>query len=294
MGNAGTGGQMVTPPDETTADPYAVIATLRAERDAALAEKAELAKALAGRTAELVERNTEYSERIDHQSATIEVLKAMSASPDDTQPVFDLITRSAQELCDSDAAAIFEFDGELVHFRSAVGGSDNPDAYARFAAAFPMVPTRGSIPCRAILDKRVIHIRDMDADPDVLQVVRNVGVKSVLGVPLLRDDVSIGAFAINTRRPGGFTDNQVALLQTFAEQAVIAVTSAETYRALQGRTSDLQEALEQQTATTDVLRTINASPGELLPVFNAIPNGRIACATLMVVSCTPSMARMSA
>src|SRR5215472_921165 len=103
MGNAGTGGQMVTPPDETTADPYAVIAALRqqlaersAERDAALSEKAVLAEELAASTAALAQRNTEYGERIEHQAATIDVLKMMSASPGDPQPVFDLIAHRAQ------------------------------------------------------------------------------------------------------------------------------------------------------------------------------------------------------
>src|SRR5215831_9949177 len=101
MGKAGTGGQMVTPPDEPTADPYAVIATLRAERDAALVEKAALSAALAARTAELAQRNTEYRERIEHQAATIDVLKMVSASPGDPQPVFDLIVRQAQVQCNS-------------------------------------------------------------------------------------------------------------------------------------------------------------------------------------------------
>jgi hypothetical protein len=119
---------MVTPLNETTADLNAVVATLRqqlaersAERDAALAEKAELAQALAGRTAELGERNSQFDERIEHQSATIDVLRAMSASPDDTQPVFDLITRRAKELCNSKSAGIYEYDGKLVHLRSEYG-----------------------------------------------------------------------------------------------------------------------------------------------------------------------------
>ena len=105
MPNAGIGGQMAAPPDETAADPYAVIATLRAERDAALAREAALAEALAARTAALAQRDTEYRERIEHQAATIDVLKVMSASPGDPQPVFDLIVRRATELCDSDCNA---------------------------------------------------------------------------------------------------------------------------------------------------------------------------------------------
>jgi len=232
------------------------------ERDAGLAREATLAEELAARTGELATRNTDYSERIEHQAATIDVLKAMSASPGDTQPVFDLITRRAQELCNCRAAVIFEYDGELVHYRSAFGGAEG------FAAVYPMVLTRGSLPCRAIMDKQIVHVRDMDADPDLLPivrdlVVRDVGVKSALALPLLQDGEAIGSILTNDYEPGGFTDSQVALLQTFAEQAVIAITSAETYRAL-------REALDRQTATAEVLQAINTSPGNLTPVFQVI------------------------
>jgi hypothetical protein len=102
---------MTSPPDDTTTDLYAALAALRAERDAALSEKAALTEALAT-------RNTEYSERIEHQAATIDVLKVMSASPGDAQPVFDLIVRHATQLCDVPAATLNEYDGELVHMRS--------------------------------------------------------------------------------------------------------------------------------------------------------------------------------
>jgi hypothetical protein len=120
-------------------------------------ENARLLTELRQRTEELAQRNSEYGERIEHQSATIDVLKAMSSTPDDTQPVFDLITRRAQELCNSPAVGIFEYDGELVHVRSshfgkAIAGVD------KFFSSFPMKPTRGSITSRAILDKETIHI----------------------------------------------------------------------------------------------------------------------------------------
>ncbi len=208
-------------------------AELRRERDAALAHEAALAKALA-------QRNTEYGERIEQQYATIDVLKVMSASPGDPQPVFDLIVRRAQELCNSKAAGIYEYDGELVHVRSEYGARDIAGATTYFAA-FPMLPIRGSIACRAVLDKQVVHIRDTGAEPELLQIVRDLGIRSTLAIPLLRDGAAIGAFAINSLELGGFSDSQVALSETFAEQAVIAINSAETYRALQTRTSDLQE-----------------------------------------------------
>jgi GAF domain-containing protein len=267
---------MITPPDEATADPYAVIAALRqqlaersAERDAALADKAELVKALSGQTAELVERTSGDHERIERQSAIVDVLKAMSASPDDTQPVFDLITRRAQELCHSTAAGIYERDGDLVQVRSVYGNND-PAGLAEFLKAFPMPMTRGLISCRAILDAQIVHIRDTDADEDLLPIVRGLGVKAMLSIPLMRDGVAVGAFSLNTQDPVGFTDSQVTLLKTFAEQAVIAITSAETYRALQERTTSLQQSLEYQTATSDVLKVISRSTFDLQPVLDTV------------------------
>jgi GAF domain-containing protein len=260
---------MTTPPDDTTTDLHAIIEALRTERDAGLAREAALTEALAT-------RNSEYGERIEQQSATIDVLKVMSASPGDPQPVFDLIVRRAQELCNSKAAGIFEYDGELVHIRSHYGDRDIA-GLATYFAAYPMMPIRGLIPCRAILDKQVVHIRDTMAEPELLPIVRDLEIRSVLAVPLLRDGGAIGAFVINSIGTGGFSDSQAALSETFAEQAVIAITSAETYRALQERTaalaarnSEYGERIEQQAATIDVLKVMSSSPGNAQPVFQLI------------------------
>jgi two-component system, NtrC family, sensor kinase len=122
-----------------------------------------------------------------------------------------------------------------------------------------MAPTRGSITCRAILDRQTIHVRDMATAPGVSTAVRNLGHKSQISVPLLRDGAAIGAMSLASLETGGFSDSQLALLQTFAEQAVIAITSAETYRELQARTCELEESLEYQTATSDVLNVISRS-----------------------------------
>jgi GAF domain len=192
----------------------------------------------------------------------------MSASPGDPQPVFDLIVRRAPELCNGLSGGMFEFDGELVHHRAAYGG--NSVASERYAGMFPMAPNRASIGGRAILDKRVVHILDTDSEPELVQAMRNLGGRTFLSVTMLRDGVSIGAIALNSVEPGGFSYSQVALLQTFAEQAAIAITSAETYRALQKRTFDLQESLEYQTATSDVLKVISRSTFDLQPVLDTL------------------------
>ncbi len=243
-----------------------------ADQAAIAIENARLLGELRERTDELAARNSEYGERIEHQSATIDVLKVMSASPGDPQPVFDLIARRARELCNTTTASVFEFDGELVHVRSRVGveAYGKPEASEAYRRLFPMVPTRGSLTCRAILDRQIIHVRDLAGEPGVLAAVRNVGYKSQIVLPLLRDDAAIGAVAMTSAEIGGFSDSQVALLQTFAEQAVIAITSAETYRELRQRTGDLQESLEYQTATSDVLKVISQSTFDIQPVFDTI------------------------
>ena len=231
---------------------------------------AELQRLLEESRAELTERNSQYGERIEQQSATIDVLKVMSASPGDPQPVFDLITRRARGLCNANAAALWSFDGELIHFLSNDAPGTTSEMDAAYRSQFPMAPTRGGSFGRAILDRQIVHIRDVDADPEIAQFVRNLGMRSIVAVPLLRDGTVIGAISINAKEPGGLSDAQIALLQTFAEQAVIAITSAETYRELQQRTGDLQESLDYQTATSDVLKVISRSAFDLQPVLDTL------------------------
>jgi len=235
-------------------------------------DNAELRRQLDACRAELAARNSDFGERIEQQSATIDVLKAMSASPSDPRPVFDLIVQRARDLCNATTASLFEFDGELVHLRSTFGieAYRTPEAFEAYHRLFPMVPTRGSITCRAILDRQTIHVRDLASEPGVSAAVRNLGHKSQISLPLLRDGVAIGAVVLSSGETGGFTDSQVALLQIFAEQAVIAITSAETYRELQQRTGDLQESLEYQTATSDVLTVISRSAFDLQAVLDTL------------------------
>jgi GAF domain-containing protein len=236
--------------------------------EAALADPqqtiAELRRQLDECRAELAARNSEYGERIAHQSATVDVLKVMSASPG----VFDLITRHTRELCNANAAALYGFDGDLIHLLSVADPRDTVSAAYR--RQFPMAPTRGSAFGRAILERQIVHIRDVDTDPEVAQFVRDLGVRSIAALPLLRDGMVIGAVALNTMQPGGLSDSQVELLKTFAEQVVITIASAETYRELRQRTGDLQESLEYQTATSDVLKVISRSTFDLQPVLETL------------------------
>jgi signal transduction histidine kinase len=122
-----------------------------------------------------------------------------------------------------------------------------------------MRPVRGSIPCRAILEKQTVHIHDTLAEQELLPIVRALGIRSNLAIPLLRDGIAIGAFNVNSLEPGGFTESQVALVQTFAEQAVIAMASVANYRALRERTAELARSVSELQALEEVLRAVNSS-----------------------------------
>jgi two-component system, NtrC family, sensor kinase len=218
--------------------------------------------------AALARRDSDYNERIEHQAATIDVLLAMSASPEDPQPVFDLISVRARDICGAYGVTVCEFDGSLLHWRAATGISEDPAVREAAKAAFPTPPTRDMAAGRAILNRAIVHIRDHETEPGLRRF--SLTVKSSVVVPLMRGGVPIGTLQMGSRERGGFSDTQVELLKTFAEQAVIAIGSAETYRTLQTRTTDLQESLQFQTATAEVLRVIASSPTDVKPVLTGI------------------------
>ena len=196
-------------------------------------ENARLLGELQERTAALAERNSEYGERIEQQSATIDVLKVMSASPGDTQPVFDLIVRHASELCNGLIVGLFEFDGSAGSLARSHSGFVDPVTMQKWEAMFPMAPTGASPACRAILQKRTIHVATTKR---IRRCPNHPGSRcdrSILAAPLMRDSVAIGATSLTAVEPGGFSDRQVALLETFAEQAVIAIGSAANFRAFE-------------------------------------------------------------
>jgi PAS domain S-box-containing protein len=254
---------MTGSPVDTTTDLHAVIAALRAERDSALAREAALAEAL-------TTRNSEFGERIEQQSATIDVLKVMSASPSDPLPVFDLIVNRARAFCEADGAMVALLEDGMLHLRTHIGATQA--ASAAYEAYFPCPVDDTTTLGRAVLTRAPVHNPDLLADPRYrMKAITTVNsVRSNAAVPILRGGVPIGAIGIAWLSVGEFPTAQLELLKTFSEQAVIAITSAETYRALQIRTSDLQESLEFQTATSDVLKVISRSTFDLQPVLDKV------------------------
>ena len=219
---------MTAPPDDNAADLYGVIAVLRSERDALLVQKTALVEELAARTAELLERKTEFGEQIAQQAATIDVLKVMSTSPGDPQPVFDLIVERARTCCGAELAALTLLDGDLLRLNATSGMTAARNQ--EFARAYPLPVSQAFAGGRAILTRDTVQVPDTQVDPGFAQRGTGAWHRSVLAEPLLRAGLPIGAIGLGRATPGTFSTAQVELLKIFAEQAVIAIGSAETFR----------------------------------------------------------------
>jgi GAF domain-containing protein len=221
---------------------------------------------------ELEARNADLTKALDQQTATSEILRVISRSQTDVQPVFDTIVSAAKKLCDATSANVFTFDGELIHLAAIV--NVNPEYGETVRQAFPRPPSRDTGITRAILTGSVVEIPDVVADPDYVHALRvqsvNGDFRSVLAVPLLREGKPIGAIAVGRSDPGKFPEEQIALLQTFADQAVIAIENVRLFKELESRNADLTESLEQQTATSDILSAISQSQTDTQPVFDTI------------------------
>ena len=212
---------------------------------------------------------SELRQSLQQQTATADVLKVVSRSTFDLQTVLDTLTESAARLCAADRGVIFQRDGDLYRFGANYGYSREAEQYA---LEHPLRADRGSVIGRVALEGRASHIPDVLADPEYYATgyQKAFGYRTNLGVPLLREGATIGVFALTRDEVNPFTEKQIELVTTFADQAVIAIENARLFDEVQARTRDLAESLQQQTATADVLKVISSSPGELAPVFQAM------------------------
>jgi GAF domain-containing protein len=237
---------------------------------------------------ELEARNRALTESLEQQTATSELLKVIGRSTFDLQPVFDTLAENGVRLCAAERAHIFRFDGQLL--RVVATNNASPELRA-FIERNPIAPGRNSSAARAALERRTIHIHDIRNDPEYTYGGQAVDpVRTVLAIPMLRADELLGVIFIYRLEVLPFTDSQVALMETFADQAVIAIENARLFSELEARNRDLTEALEQQTATAEILGVSAARRPTSSPSSIRSSPARSACAARAWVRSIGSMA----
>ena len=214
----------------------------------------ELARLVQG----LQEATAELTQSLEQQTATSEVLRVISSSTADTQPVFDMIAERAMHLCDSHFCAVFRFDGELIHLVAHHGLS--AEGAASYARGFPLPPSRISAIGRAVQERAAVQIPDVENDPEygISDVARAVTFRAILAVPLLHEGVPIGGIAVSRTATGLFPSRHVDLLNIFADQAVVAIKNVRVFRELESRTQELTRSSEQLASAHAEVTALNA------------------------------------
>src|SRR6266851_341761 len=222
---------------------------------------------------ELAARNHDLDETLDQQTATSEILRVISRSPTDVQPVFEAIVANAARLCDAAFSAVARLQGGLLHLVAV--NNMSPEETEAYRSLFPRPPRRDFIIGRAFVDGRPVHVEDVRTDPDydsrTLDVLQRAApYRTYLGIPILQDGVPIGVVGCGRREVKPFSPAQIELVKTFADQAVIAVENVRLFKELEARNRELTDALDRQTATAEILRVISQAQADVQPVFEAI------------------------
>jgi signal transduction histidine kinase len=229
----------------------------------------KLQESYAGLERKVDERTHELSEALEQQTATAEVLRVISSSPTDLQPVMDAVAENAARLCDASDAHIFRIDGDVLDRVASYGSLPIAQGHMRQPI------TRSLVTGRAVLERRTVHVDDIAAEldheyPDARPLQQSTGTRTILATPLLREGVAIGVILIRRLEVRPFSNKQVKLLETFADQAVIAIENVRLFQELEVRNRALTESLEQQTATAEILGVISSSPTDIQPVMAAM------------------------
>ena len=206
---------------------------------------------------ELQDRNRQLTEALQQQTATSEILRVIASSPTDLQPVFDAIVGSAARLCDATFAALHRFDGQVLTFDAQHGMTEPEIQESR--RRFPLPPGREIAVGRAILDRRIAHIHDIQRDPEYRVTEGQMSFRTVLAVPLLREGKAVGALGLWRREVQPFSDKQIALVQTFADQAVIAMENVRLFQELESRTRELARSVGELKALGEVGQAVSST-----------------------------------